>query len=435
MLNEVKSFIKENNLIEPKAKIVLAYSYGVDSRVLLDILIKLGYEVIIAHVNHKHRSQSEIEEREAIALALRLNIKYEVMHLKEDFSQNFHADAHNKRYDFFMSVAKKYNAKYIATAHHLNDNAETILLNLIRGSNLYGYGGINITQKRDNITIVRPLMCVTKNEIKEYQKLNQLEYYEDSSNGEDEFRRNRIRHHILPLLEAENPSILNELDNYSKMMHEAFSFIRNISIKYLDEHNNEIDIPSFKKLDDALKKDIISLLLEKKEIERSFNLINSILNIINNEAPQAEINLKGGFLFKKRYGRAFIDSPSIKTSNYHKLYENNVISVQNLRFYFTKNLPNSSANYIKLCYNELVFPLILRNRCDGDTIQMTYGHKKIKRLFMDLHLTKEERDNALILENNGEILWVVNYAKSKKLTEMKASGNIYLIYEVINDGK
>ena len=76
MLNEVKNFIKENDLIEPKAKIVLAFSYGVDSRVLLDVLIKLGYEVIIAHVNHKHRAQSEIEEKEAIALALRLNIKY-----------------------------------------------------------------------------------------------------------------------------------------------------------------------------------------------------------------------------------------------------------------------------------------------------------------------------------------------------------------------
>lgn len=85
---------------------MLAFSYGVDSRVLLDILIKLGYEVIIAHVNHKHRLQSELEEDEAISLAKRLNINYEVMHLVEDHSKNFHADAHNKRYDFFMHVAK-----------------------------------------------------------------------------------------------------------------------------------------------------------------------------------------------------------------------------------------------------------------------------------------------------------------------------------------
>ena len=404
MINKVQSFIKENKLIEPHAKIVLAFSYGVDSRVLLDILIKLGYEVIIAHVNHKHRLQSELEEDEAISLAKRLNINYEVMHLVEDHSKNFHADAHNKRYDFFMHVAKKYNANYIATAHHLNDNAETILLNLIRGSNLYGYGGINITQKRNNITIVRPLMCVTKKE---------------------------IRHHILPLLENENPNILKELNNYSKMMHEAFSFIRNMSITYLNEHNNIIDVESFKILDNALKKDIISLILEKKEIERSYNLINLILNNIMDKAPQNEITLHDGFIFKKRYNKAFIDVKNEKVENYHKLYENNVIYIQNLRFYFTKNLPNSSANYLKLCYNELVFPLVLRNRRDGDTIEMTYGHKKIKKLFMDLHLTKEERDNALILENNGEILWVVNLAKSKRLTEMKSSGDIYLVYEVI----
>lgn len=431
MLNEVKSFIKENDLIEPKAKIVLAFSYGVDSRVLLDVLIKLGYEVIIAHVNHKHRAQSEIEEKEAIALALRLNIKYEVMHLVEDYNQNFHADAHNKRYDFFMSVANKYNAKYIATAHHLNDNAETILLNLIRGSNLYGYGGINIKQKRNNITIVRPLMCATKKEIKEYQENNMLSFYEDSSNSEDEFRRNRIRHHILPLMEEENPSLLAELYNYSSMMHEAFSFIRSISISYLNDHQDIIDIPSFKELDIAIKKDIISLLLEKREIERSYNLINLILTNIMDKDPQADISLKGGLLFKKRYNKAFIETRENPKQNYHKLYENNVISTQNFRFYFTKNLANSSANYIKLCYNDLVFPLILRNRQDGDTIEMTYGHKKIKKLFMDLHLTKEQRDKALILENNGEILWVVGYAKSKRLTQMKSSGDIYLVYEVL----
>lgn len=430
MLKKIANFIKINKLIEPNAKVVLAFSYGIDSRVLLDILIKLGYDVVIAHVNHKHRIQSELEEKETIALANEFSLQYEIMHLIEDHGANFHADAHNKRYDFFSSVAQKYNAKYIVTAHHLNDNAETIVLNLIRGSNLYGYAGINISQTRDNISIVRPLMCVTKKDIMEYQEKNDLKYFEDSSNSEDDFKRNRIRHHVLPLLENENPNILTELNNYSLMLHEAFKFIRTKSIAYLKSNNNEINLDSFIDLDDALKKDIISLILEKNNIDRSYNLINLILQTLIKDTPQSDINLKNNMIFKKRYKKAYIEQKLSIPQNYHKLYENNVISTQNLRFYFTKNLPNSGAKYIKLCYNELVFPLIIRSRQEGDTITMPYGHKKLKKLFMDYHLTKEERDSALILENNGEILWVVNYAKSKKLTQMKANGDIYLIYEV-----
>lgn len=431
MLTKVTNFIKLNNLIENNEKIVVAFSYGIDSTVLLDILIKLNYKVIIAHVNHKHRQESEIEEKDTIKLAKKLNIPYYIMHLDEDKTKNFHSDAHQKRYDFFIDIAKKENAKYIATAHHLNDNLETILLNLIKGSNLYGYAGINSHIMKDNINIVRPLLCLTKDEIKEYQKINNLKFYEDSSNSEDLFRRNRIRHNIIPNLLSENPNLLNEVKNYSNMMFESFNYIRKQSINYLKENNNFINLNSFKPLDNALKKDIISLILENNNLNRSYNLINLINNMLLNENPQNNISLSNDYVFKKRFDKAFIEKNKISNNEiYLELYENNVIFVKNTKFYFTKILPNNNVNYLKLCYNNLRFPLILRTRKNGDKIKMTYGHKKIKNLLIDLHLTTEQKNETLILENNGEILWVYNYAKSQDLISMKDKSDIYLVYEV-----
>lgn len=431
MLNKVTNYIKSNNLIANNEKIVIAFSYGIDSRVLLDILLKLNYKVIIAHVNHKHREQSEIEERDTIKLANKLHIPYYIMHLDEDKTKNFHSDAHTKRYEFFLDVARKENAKYIATAHHLNDNLETILLNMIKGSNLYGYAGINNHIMKNNINIVRPLLCLTKQEIRDYQQINNLEYYEDSSNSEDLFRRNRIRHNIIPNLINENPNLLNEAKNYSNMMFEAFSFIRRQSIDYLNESNNIIYLKTYKELDVSIKKDIISLMLENLNINRSFNLITLIYSMLENNNSQNNINLSNNYVFKKRFDKAFIEQ-NINTNEeiYLELYENNVISVKNTKFYFIKNLPNNNVNYLKLCYNNLRFPLILRTRKNGDKIKMTYGHKKIKNLLTDLHLTTEQKNETLILENNGEILWVYNYAKSEALISMKDKADFYLVYEV-----
>lgn len=431
MLTKVSNFIKSNNLIKKNEKVVVAFSYGIDSRILLDILIKLNYKVVIVHVNHKHRLQSEIEEKDTIKLANELHIPYYIMHLDEDKSKNFHSDAHKKRYDFFIDVAKKENAKYIATAHHLNDNLETVLLNLIKGSNLYGYAGINLKVMKDNINIVRPLLCLTKKEIKQYQKLNNIKYYEDSSNSEDLFKRNRIRHNIIPNLLDENPNLLNEVKNYSNMMFEAFNYIRKQSIKYLKENDNIINISTFKEFDNAVKKDIISLMLENLNINRSYNLINLINDMLLNNNPQNNISLSNNYIFKKRYEIAYIEEDKKESEEINlQLYENNVIIVKNAKFYFTKNLPNNNVNYLKLCYNNLRFPLILRTRKNGDKIKMTYGHKKIKNLLMDLHLTTEQKNETLILENNGEILWVYNYAKSQALINMKDKADIYLVYEV-----
>ncbi len=433
MLEKVHKFILENETLKPGSKVILAFSYGVDSRVLLDILLKLKYEVILAHVNHKHRLESEHEEKMAYVLANKLNLKLYVFHLKENKKENFHDQAHKARYQFFKEVATKENTPFIVTAHHQDDNAETIILNLIKGSNLYGYSGINPILKKDNLILIRPLLCVSKAEIKEYQIIHNLEYFEDCSNNQDDFTRNRIRHHILPLMKAENPNLLTNLMNYSNILRNSFNHIRHSSIEFLTSWNNKIVLEAYKTFDIALRLDILSLYLENLDLNKNYNLITSLDNILLNNRPQADVRLNKNYIFKKRYDNAYIEPAQIREEISYQLTQNNVIYTKNMRFYFTKNLPSSNANYINLCYNDLVYPLQLRTRRNGDKILMPYGHKKIKDLLMDYHLPKEKRDEVLLLESGNEILWVVGYAKSAKLLAMKEKGDIFLVYEVYDE--
>ena len=427
MLNKIKAFIKDNNLIPDNSRILLALSGGVDSMTLLYILKELKYDIVVAHVNHKKRLESEYEERQIKELCNNLNIPCEILHL-EHLDGNFQSKAHDKRYSFFINIAHKYNIKYIATAHHADDNIETILLNIMGGSNLYGYGGISKKLEINGTYIIRPLLLISKDDIKKYALKNNITYYEDISNSQDDYTRNRLRHHIIPVLKNECPSILSKISSYSNQIHEAFHFIRNISENFLNNYDNKINILEFNKQDLFIKKDIICLLLEKYEIERSENLINDLIDLIKNNKPQLNYSLKDNWIFKKRYNLAFIDN-NILESDFKYILNNKEDKIDdNYIIYFSLNKPNDCANYIKLCYNEIVFPLTIRNRMENDEILMSFGHKKLKNLFIDKKIPKEMRERIpVVVDNLGNILWVVNYAKSKFVLEQKEKGNIYLV--------
>ena len=239
----IASFLKENNLIIDKP-IIVAVSGGADSVSLLYVLYKLGYEVILAHVNHHKRIESEMEEEAMRNFAKELNIPFELLEYHYDGIDNFHNDSHNARYNFFRGLCKKYHTNIIATAHHQDDQIETVLMKIMEGSNLYGYGGIAIVNDDNEYKIIRPLLCVDKEEIYSYVKKNNLVYFEDKSNHEDDFLRNRIRHHVVPLLKKESPTVGEKFEEYSIQAHEAFQFIRGLSKAYLKENKDSLIVDS-----------------------------------------------------------------------------------------------------------------------------------------------------------------------------------------------
>jgi tRNA(Ile)-lysidine synthetase-like protein len=428
MITKIKKFIEEENLIKGN-KVILAFSYGIDSRVLLDILLKLNYEVVLAHVNHKVRKESDLEEKEVLKLSETLNLKCYIKHL-DKIEGSFEGESHKQRYDFFKEISLKENTNEIVTAHHLHDQFETILMNLITGSNLYGYSGINPLLIKDNLHFIRPLLCVSKKEIKDYQEKNNLLYFEDYTNHTNFTLRNRIRNNILPLFSKEGSQIYNKVKDYNEILLESFNFIRNMSINYLKENKNIINISSFKILDKALRHDIICLMLENLKINRTRNLILEIDLMINSLKPNSKINLSNCFSFKKAYNKAFIEKENDKKDIEYDMYFSDTIELDDARLYFTKNKAPEGAIYIKLCYNNLKFPLKIRHRKNGDKINMNYGHKKVKDLFIDLKLERALRDKAIVVLNDDEIIWIPGYAKSYETTKNKDIADCNLIYEV-----
>ena len=432
MIERINNFIKDNkfNIDKP---IVCAVSGGVDSVFLIYALKKLGYNVILAHVNHHKRIESEMEEKAMQEFANELNVPFELLNYHYSGAGNFHAEAHEARYKFFRSVADKYNTNIIATAHHLNDQIETILIKLLEGSNLYGYGGMPFKYNDGKYIIIRPLLCLKKEEIYEYCNLNNIKYFEDSSNQSDEFLRNRIRHHIVPLLLNECNDLYDKTFKYSKILHESFDYIRNESIKYLNDNLDTINTDSFNNLDVAIKKDIISLLLEKYEINRNTKIIEDILLLLENKNGSKELSLEKDYLLIKEYNKCFITNinTSIPKEESFDL-DNYAIFDNKYKIYFSKIKPSNNAKYIKLCYNQLSFPFIVRGRKDGDYIGLLNGTKKVSRVLIDNKVPKRLRDNIpLILDGKGNIIWIYDYLKSDLVYKQKESGDIYLVCEVL----
>ena len=432
MKKKIELFLKNNN-ININKPIVVAVSGGADSVALIHILYDLKYDVILAHVNHHMREQSEIEEKEMRNLANSLNIPFELLEYHYKGNDNFHNDSHNARYNFFRSVCKKYNTNLIATAHHLDDQAETILIKLMEGSNLYGYGGISICNDDGNYKIIRPLLCVSKQDLYDYCNKNNYKYFEDSSNHEDHYLRNRLRHHVIPLLKDECDDFYNKVLEYSIQVKEAFNFIRNTSKSFLNENDNNIDLIKFNSFDIALKKDIISLLLERYNIRKNNDIINDINRFLLETNGTKSLKLSNNYRLIRSYNYAYINNDDNNIIEEILLNESEEkVFNDKYKFYLTKNIPTNNAKYLKLCYNNLVFPLHIRTRKNGDEIESISGTKKINRVLIDLKVSKEIRDFIpIITDNNNNILWVYDYIKSKLVFEQKNKSDIYLVCEEI----
>lgn len=406
--------------------VVVAVSTGIDSMCLLNMLLEYKQKVVICFVNHHTRKQIINEEAFLKEFSSKKNIPLEILDYYQKASSNFQQDARNARYAFFYQTALKYKAKYILTAHHQNDNLESIMINFIKGSNLYGYGGISKLVKYKDIFIYRPLLDISRNDIKDYCDENKIIYFEDESNAKDKYLRNRIRHLITPILEKENPNLYQAIKQYSTILKESFAYIRRNSLQYLNEHKTNIILSSFKDLDVILKKDILNYLLEEHNLNSNYNLISDLLRIIENDKPQATYTLSNNYLFIKEYNRCYLkkkDDFIIKEITLS--LEEQVIFNDKYRFYLTKNLSNNNENYLKICYNDLKLPLVIRTRKDGDYMNLPFGKKKLKSIFIDKKIPSEIRKTTPIVTNNeGEILWVLNTIKKPTLDTY-----IYLVCE------
>lgn len=262
----VEQFLEKYKLTDP---LVVAFSGGWDSMYLADVLIKSGRKVILAHLNHNWRGAESLKEEENCRkFAQERGVEF-YCETSPDLAQTETA-GREARYEFLERAAKKFNSKAVLTAHNYDDNAETVLYRIIKGTGIKGLEGI--PEQRG--IFYRPLLGVTRVQIEEYCRANGLKPNNDTSNNDTKYKRNLIRHKILPLLREINPNVTDALSSLSQ--------VAGFENQLIDEYLKTLDEPlkNFHVLSDALKSRLIYRIFAENNIDCDRTRVNIILNFI-----------------------------------------------------------------------------------------------------------------------------------------------------------
>lgn len=426
--NKFEAFSRRHQLISQNDKIIVGVSGGIDSVVLLDLLIELKsrehLEIAVAHVNHRLRDEeSDEDERFVKKLAEEYSIECfvhgaDTKAFMVEHKTSLQVGAREIRYKFFETVKILKNFTKIATAHNANDNAETVLFNLLRGSGANGLGGIPV--KRNDI--VRPLLFAERSEIEQYAKLKSLKFREDSSNIKDYYTRNFIRHSILPQIrEKVNPGIVGTLNRTGEIFQELGYFINNeVKVLYQNIAKNfdgeKLVLDIFKLKNSLLfiqENLIIAALRDFVHSEVDYAKVHAIMDLINSETGSSIEIGRNVVVYRDRYNLVFIRSPKEPAEFVAEIIPGKKYEFE--EFYFNSELVERSEVHFSLSpVVEFVDAdvageaLTLRSWHAGDwfmPLGMT-GRKKISDFLVDSKIPVYQKNNVLVLGNKDGIIWV-----------------------------
>ncbi len=412
--------------LKPNDIIVAGISGGPDSMCLLSLLIafqnKLNLKIIVAHINHNVRPESKEEAQFVKNFALKNNCLFEYYKIETYQNDNFENYARKQRYDFFSQLIEKYHANYLMTAHHGDDLIETILMRLVRGSNLDGYGGFKKETKYETYELLRPLINMTKDDIIKYNQEHSIEYRFDKSNDNLDFTRNRYRKMILPLLKKENKNVHQKFLSFSEEIYNTLQFLDNMTNNALTGVINfdKVNLQEFNKLDALLKKRVVEFIL-KKEYQDKIILINKIhlqkiLELCNSKKTNSTINLPENRILVKSYNYLYFQKNK-SLDFFHALLDDKVEISQNEKIIKLTKCDIEKSNYIiRLNSKEIKLPLYVRYRKSGDIMEIKnlQGRKKLKDIFIDEKIAIDKRASwPVVIDSNNTILWLPGLKKSK----------------------
>lgn len=323
ILEKVRRAINSYKLIRPGEKIIVGVSGGPDSVALLYLLNflrkELNFSLHVAHLDHMLRPDSD-EDRvfvENLAYKLKLPFTSTKINVKELARRGSVEEiARNARLGFFFRVAKEINAKKIALGHNFDDQAETVLMRILRGAGLFGLSGI--LPKRDiyGYQIVRPLIEVKRSQIESYLRKKKIRPRIDSSNLNDIYFRNKVRNKLLPLLEEKyNKNMRQVLCNMAKTVGCDYDYLSKISGRYLKNSAKGMDLRKFSKLHPAIQRLALRQMIARLKgnmRQITFQHIKEIEDLIACRPTGSIVNLPGGVSVKKRKNRLAFSRKSIK---------------------------------------------------------------------------------------------------------------------------
>jgi len=414
VLNNFQNHINQNLSFLNKSRLLIAISGGLDSVVLTHLCHQLKLNIGLAHCNFNLRGdESDGDEEFVLQLAEDLDLEVFIESFEtEDYAKTYKLStqmaARELRYDWFDELAEQLNFDFILTAHHADDNLETFLINLSRGTGLDGLMGI----PEVNNKIVRPLLTFSREDIETYAKTNKLTWREDSSNASNKYLRNKLRHDVIPVLKEINPFLLQNFESTQNHLQDSKQIIEDTIVRiqkkavYVDNDNViRLSIKKLKKLSNP-KAHLFELL-------KDFNFTewDDVTNLLDAQSGK-QVFSSTHRLLKDRDYLMLIENNSEETQESISISEDKKqlkTSFGTLFFDEADAIFDAQANVICVDKAKLKYPLILRKWEEGDFFYpsgMT-GKKKLSKYFKDEKMSLIEKENTWLLCSEKDIVWVI----------------------------
>ena len=453
LLQKFIEFIKKENLFQPKDKLLLAVSGGVDSVVLCELCKQVGFDFVIAHCNFQLRGEeSERDEKFVREIAKKYNVeifvkKFDTEKFAEAKKISIQVAARELRYEWFNDVVNcqlsmvnneavassdnSHTVTHILTAHHANDNIETLLMNFFKGSGIKGLRGMLPRQGK----IIRPLLFAKKEELLAFAKENNLKYVEDSSNTSDKYTRNYFRNQLIPSVQKVFPQVEeNLLHNIQRFNDIEIIYSKAIAAhknKLLEKRGEEIHIPVFKLLKSEPLTTIVFEII--KDFGFTANQTEEVIKLLKSDTGKyVQSNIHR--IIKNRNWLIITPINTLIAENI--LIEENDKEVQfSTGKVVIKQIPvtgyqlSSGESIAQLDADEIKFPLLLRKWKQGDyfyPLGMT-RKKKLSKFFIDQKLSLSQKENTWILEMNKKIIWIVGMRIDNRFKISSKTKNILKI--------
>ena len=398
MLESLLSMVRRYEMLQPGDTVTCAVSGGADSVALLFAFYllreKLQIDLRAAHFNHNLRGEESLRDEAFVRdFCAGYQIPLTVGQGKVVAGEKgLEAAARDARYRFLESLPGK-----IATAHTADDNAETVLMHLVRGTGLKGLGGINPVRGR----VIRPLLLTTRRQVMDFVLEYSLPYVEDSSNAADVFLRNRLRHNVLPALKAENPKLAENLSAMAlRLRCDEAALTENW------DFSGGLSVEAVRSADAARQSRMVAAFLEQCGVrEPAASHIELALALIESDNPSARASFPGGITVSREYDR-LVAVEEAKTLDTTALRCPGVTEFPQLGLAVTCQWADSLIN------NEHTFTvhpegqILLRSRCSGDEMKLPGGTKSLKKLFIDRKIPAVQRPLVPVIADDAGVLGV-----------------------------
>ncbi|KQO32696.1 tRNA(Ile)-lysidine synthetase [Flavobacterium sp. Leaf82] len=401
-------------------KLFLAVSGGLDSMVLLHLIKQLPYEIAVLHCNFQLRGLESFGDQNFIQEYCDQNniqvfiTQFDTEAFAKDYKLSTQVAARELRYSWFYELLEEENFDYILTAHHADDNLETFIINLTRGTGLEGLTGI----PEQNDRIIRPLLPFSRDEILKYAEENKIEWREDSSNASNKYLRNKIRHDLVPILKEINPNFLNAFQKTQSYLQESHEMVEDASImiyqQVAKEEGDDIhfDLNQLKKLPNY--KSYLYQWLN----EFGFLAWNDVYDLVDGQSGKQVLSAEFRLLKNRD---TLILSPLSEMSEKEEFE----ITANDTDVNFPLKLKLCTVSHITIDDNKAIFvdaekiqfPLVLRKWNVGDVFQpfgMNGKSKKVSKLFKDEKLSLIEKEKTWLLCSGNEIVWIVGIRQDER---------------------